>query len=309
MFGSRSGTAAAGAARAGHAACSGCSLCLLVCPTWRSTHDPRMTPEGRAKALQHGATAEDLRASVESCTLCGACEPVCPEQIDLVGMTLDLRARLADAEAVAASQERMKARTPSAPVAASRLVLAGPALRAKAGALAKIARLLDARACADEGGDIAHALQSGAPIPPGRLESFLAGLRNAKTLYVEDGFWMRHLRVWLPKLRMMGLGEALSLLATVRGALRKTDLYVIDTRAYHGDYERLVGHYDRLRAERACSFNLDLQRIAIPAANQAAWILKGRSVERIVVERQEDGEAFLQHGAYPVVHVAELADH
>ncbi len=306
MFGSRSGTAAA---RAGHAACSGCSLCLLVCPTWRSTHDPRMTPEGRAKALQHGATAEDLRASVESCTLCGACEPVCPEQIDLVGMTLDLRARLADAEAVAASQERMKARTPIPPVSALRLVLAGPALTAKADALGKIARLLDARACADDGADIAHALQSGTPIPPGRLEGFLSGLRNAKTLYVEDGFWMRHLRAWLPKLRMVGLGEALSLLATVRGALRKTDLYVIDTRAYHVDYERLVGHYDRLRAERACSFNLDLQRIAIPTATQSAWILKGRSVERIVVERQEDGEAFLQHGGYPVVHVAELADH
>lgn len=309
MFGTRSGTIVGAAARAGHGACSGCSLCLLVCPTWRSTHDPRMTPEGRAKALQHGATAEDVRASVDSCTLCGACEPVCPEEIDLVGMTLDLRARLADAEAVTASQKRMKARPPIPAVTASRLLLAGPALRAKAGALAKIARLLDARACADGGADIAQALESGIPIPPERLERFLAGLRNAKTLYVEDGSWMRHLRVWLPKLRMSGLGEALSLLATVRGALRKTDLYVIDTRTYHGDYERLVGHYDRLRAERACSFNLDLQRIAIPAAGQAAWILKGRSVERVVVERQEDAEAFLQHGGYPVVHVAELADH
>src|SRR3954463_1005882 len=86
--------------RKGHASCSGCSLCLLVCPVWRKTHDPRMTPEGRAKALQHGASPADIAASVQSCTLCGACEPVCPEEIDLVGMTLDLRTRLADTQAV-----------------------------------------------------------------------------------------------------------------------------------------------------------------------------------------------------------------
>jgi ferredoxin len=305
MFGSTTGAAA----RAGHAACSGCSLCLLVCPAWRSTHDPRMTPEGRAKALQHGATFEDVRASVDACTLCGACEPVCPEKIDLVGMTLDLRTHLADAGVVMSMQQQMNARPPVPQVAGARLVLAGPALRAKAGAPARIARLLNAEVCADDGADLLQGLQSGAPIPSERRERFLAGLRSAKTVYVEDGSWIRHLRGWLPKLRVTGLGEALSLLATVRGGLRKTDLYVIETRAYHGDYERLVSHYDRLRAERSCSLNLDLQRIAIPAAGQAAWILKGRSVERIVVEREEDAEPFLRHGGYPVVHVSELADH
>src|SRR3954466_8279870 len=95
------------AMRKDHAACSGCSLCLLVCPVWRRTHDPRMTPEGRAKALQHGATPQDLALSVASCELCGACEPVCPENIDLVGMTLDLRTRLADSQAVQATGYRM----------------------------------------------------------------------------------------------------------------------------------------------------------------------------------------------------------
>jgi hypothetical protein len=84
---------------------------------------------------------------------------------------------------------------------------------------------------------------------------------------------------------------------------------VIEPRAYHEDYERLVKHYDRLRLERGCATNLDLQRIAIPAAGEADWILKGRRVERIVVERMEDAEAFSRHSALPVVHVAELADH
>ena len=46
-----------------HASCSGCSLCLLACPVWRQTRDIRLTPHGRAKALQHGAGAAALGAS------------------------------------------------------------------------------------------------------------------------------------------------------------------------------------------------------------------------------------------------------
>ena len=63
-------------------ACSGCSLCLLVCPVWRRKRDLRFTPHGRAKALQHGVPVAEIRDSIESCTLCGACEPACPENID-----------------------------------------------------------------------------------------------------------------------------------------------------------------------------------------------------------------------------------
>ena len=307
MFGSARGAAA----RNGHAACSGCSLCLLVCPVWRRTHDPRMTPEGRAKALQHGASAKEIEDSVRSCTLCGACEPVCPEEIDLVGMTLDLRARLADPLAVEASQRSMNEDRDRLPArGSSRVVfLPGPALRAKPEALARVATLLGGAVCADDGADLALALESGATIPKQRLDRFLAHLRSAHTMIVEDGLWMRHLRSWLPKARLVGLGEALSSLDAVRRGLRKTDLYVIEPRSYHGDYQRLVKHYDRLRSERGCAFNLDLQRIAVPAFGQADWILKGRSVDRIVVERLEDAVPFERHGSYPVVHVAELADH
>jgi hypothetical protein len=175
--------------------------------------------------------------------------------------------------------------------------------------LGRIAALLGSAVCADDGADIAQAIESGVPVQANRLESFLAHLRGARSIVVEDGFWIRHLRAWLPKARLAGLGESLSSLAAIRAGLRKTDLYVIESRTYHGDYERLVKHYDRLRAERGCAFNLDLQRIAIPAAGQADWILKGRKVSRIVVERLEDGAAFESHGGYPVVHLAELADH
>ena len=80
--------------RGDFAACSGCSLCLLVCPVWRRTRDLRFTPHGRAKALQNGVPVTELKDSIDSCTLCGACEPVCPENIDLVAMTQNLRAQL-----------------------------------------------------------------------------------------------------------------------------------------------------------------------------------------------------------------------
>ena len=303
MFGSRKGAAA----RNDHAACSGCSLCLLVCPVWRQTHDPRMTPEGRAKALQNGASAAEIAASVGSCTLCGACEPVCPEEIDLVGMTLELRRRLGPA----AQASPGDAQGPIAPSGAAAIVFVpGAALRAKGESAARrVAATIGAAVCEDGGDDLISALEAGLPVPDTRRDRFLAGLRSARTIVVDNGLWMRPLRAWLPRLRVIGLGEALSSLEAVRKNLRASDLYVLEPRAYHGDYERLVKHYDRLRVERGCAFNLDLQRIAIPADGQAEWILKGLTIDRIVVERLEDSEAFERLGRYPVVHVAELADH
>src|SRR4051812_9005201 len=95
--------------------CSGCSLCLLVCPVWRATRDLRMSPHGRAKALQNGASIEQIAASVEACTLCGACEPVCPERINLVEMVIELRTKLPRLPAVLELQTCVDAATVRAP--------------------------------------------------------------------------------------------------------------------------------------------------------------------------------------------------
>ena len=76
---------------ADYAACSGCALCLLVCPIWRQTGDVELTPLGCSKALQFGAAVEALVAAAQWCNLCGACAPVCPEGIDLVGLMRSLR--------------------------------------------------------------------------------------------------------------------------------------------------------------------------------------------------------------------------
>lgn len=312
-----------------YAACSGCALCLLVCPVWRRTHDFALTPYGRAKALQLGATAADIADSVQSCTLCAACVPVCPEEIPLVDMTLDLRRRLPQHAATQNRLAAMDERKPPVPASIStNLLLPGRALRARPATLARVCALLQKTGATaigkDDGADIALAFEAGAEISPQRMGRFLRPLQGLKHIIVADGLLLRHLRTLLPRSRIVGLGEALSGVAAVRCALRASDLYVIEPRAYHADYGRLVGHYDALRKERACSFNLDLQRIAIPATArslpqtlglevvddkaQARWIMQGRNIKRIVVESVEDVTAFEQVSDCPVVHLADLAD-
>jgi len=66
--------------------CYGCSLCLLSCPMWLQRRDVRFSPQGYAKAMQHGATAADMAEALSACIQCGACDLLCPEQIDLSGM-------------------------------------------------------------------------------------------------------------------------------------------------------------------------------------------------------------------------------
>ena len=314
------------------AACSGCGLCLLVCPVWRRTHDLGLSPLGRAKALQYGVHAADIGASVESCTLCAACEPVCPEEIAMVALTLDLRRRLRQAAAAPAALARMGETSPPTPMppasAAAVLLLPDRALRERPEVLARVSTLLGGASAialgADDGADIALALETGTPVPAARLERFLQRLRRAAMIVAADGLLLRHLRQWLPQAKIVTLGEALSRLPAVRRGLRASDLYVIEARAYHADYQRLVKYYDGLRTAATCAFNLDLQRIAIPATArslqqrlglepiddkvQLNWILRGREVTRIVVESLEDGAVFAQVSSLPVVHLVDLAD-
>jgi ferredoxin len=317
--------------RKDYASCSGCGLCLLVCPVWRRHRDIGLTPLARAKALQHGAAAADIAASIQSCTLCAACEPACPEDIDLVAMTLQLRLALPQPAAMEAlrSQMEQQAARPFAPqTTAAAMLLPNQALRERPATLTRAAALLgDANPIPiadDDGADIALALEAGAAVPAPRLERFLQPLRRLNTIVVADGLLLRQLRQWLPRSKTISLGVALSGLPAVRGALRASDLYVIEPRAYHADYQRLVQYYDALRAATACTLNLDLQRIAIPAAArslpqrlaleavdgsvQAHWILQGRDVARIVVESLEDAAAFAQVSGLPVVHLADLVD-
>ena len=61
----------------------------------QARRDIRYSPQGIAKALQMDVAPAALVDAVDACTLCGACEPACPEVLPLVELTLDLRRRLA----------------------------------------------------------------------------------------------------------------------------------------------------------------------------------------------------------------------
>lgn len=292
-----------------HAQCSGCSLCLLACPVWHQTGDIRLTPHGRAKALQHGARVDELGAAVDACTLCGACEPACPERLPLVDMILALRAQ----RPAAASVQFVDVKEP----AAGTLLLAGTALRRDAERLRRVAGMLDATIASDDGSDIAEAIERGLPVPAARLRSFHENLRKAGRLIVAEGLLLRKIREWLPRVRAISLGKALSAQDAVRAKLRASDLYVIEARAFHADHARLVRHYDALRRQDGFATNLDLQRLAIPTCTasvskavdstaQARWILDGRAHERVVVEDPADREAFAAATDRPVVHLGDL---
>jgi len=313
-----------------YAACNGCSLCRLVCPMWRSHRDPRFSAEGLAKALQHGATPAQLAAPIEACSLCGACDPVCPERIDLPGLVMDLRLRLANSLPLPGSplldELRASLRQGAKASAASHsapLLLPGPDLRADAALLERVQALLGLAVAEDDGADISLALELGVEIPPQRLQQFLASL-SGHSIVAADGLLLRQLRRWLPGSQRMGLGAALGSRPAVRSNLLATDLYVIEARAYHADYERMVAYYDRLQLETGCALNLDLQRIAIPAvaqerpqklglargddAAQVRRILQGSKATRIVVESLAERAVFARACDLPVVHLAELGE-
>jgi len=275
-----------------HHDCSGCGLCLLVCPIWRDSRDVRLTPKGRARAIQHSATREDLAASVAGCTLCGACEPACPEELPLVDMVMALRSETALPQVQVHGGGKKK------------LLLPGQALRTDAERLAKTLALLEGYDLAqDDGTDIVHALETGATIADERLAAFLAPLAVAR-LVVGEGLLLRALRRWLPDAYILGIGEAL--LPAISNRLRPGDFYVIASQAFNLDQARLIRSYDAMRTASGCEMNLDLQRIAMPASGQAGWILEGRRVERIVVEDLAERPAFAFAGK-PVLHLAELA--
>ena len=111
--------------RPGYEKCNGCRVCTLPCPVWRQTHDFSLTHAGRARAIQCGASPEDINDSILSCILCGACESVCPFGIDTVGVTIDLRSMLNKEKIASESREERISESLNKKKTYSRLLLPG----------------------------------------------------------------------------------------------------------------------------------------------------------------------------------------
>lgn len=316
--------------------CHGCGLCALVCPVWQQTHDVSCAPHGHAKALQYGGKINVK--GLFDCVLCGACEPVCPEDIEIMAMLIDLRKKSASSRPQGANipaksatrqnkQDSNKTDTKTHEV----LLLADEALSHQPALLGRVLELLSGEGvigqAQDNGSDISLALQSGTTISSKRRNEFIDSIKYASRLVISDGLLKNAIQDWLPAIEIISLGYALSNLPAIQQKLGAKDLYIIETQAYHADFDRLVTHYDRLRRSSGCELNLDLQRLAIPTggigadfkqapyeaaagfdvSRQCQWILQGLDIERIVVENVEDGIVMKNVSNKPVIHVAELA--
>jgi NAD-dependent dihydropyrimidine dehydrogenase PreA subunit len=313
-----------------HSNCHGCSLCLLSCPMWQQRRDVQYSPQGIFKALQHKATHEEISPALFSCLLCGACDTLCPENIDITASIKTLRKESFAAGTALELKDKVDAllalASPEAKVEENTLILPGKALRDTPVTLARIQSLLsnetNSALAADDGDDIALALEAGIEISEHRLHSFLEPLQGAKKLYVNNGLLLKSLRQWLPATELFALGHSLSQLNALTKKLNADDLYLIEARAFHLDHKLKTTHYDQLRHQQGCQINLDLQRNAIPTAAgglnaiqpmldskaQGEWILNGRNVQRIVVECAEDGIAMSQVSELPVLHIADLME-
>lgn len=310
----------------GYEACSGCGICTMSCPLWWETRDVWYTPHGRARALQGGATAEDVADSVFRCRMCGACEPACPEQIDILKLVRELRVRLTESGRnpfVSSVSAPVGDDTESGP---ARWLLAGPELSDRPDLLEHVVEILGGptrvHVATDDGRDVARAYEAGLPLDPARLDRFLDRFDGARELIVVEGILHALLRGRHPSLRIRGLAEVLLNNTAIVSRLGPRDLLVIDARAYHADHARLARRFTELRSITGCQLNFDLQRLAIPTGAESlqarcngrraseasvSWLLEGREVDRIVVESPVDLDALPPEVDVPVVHLAALA--
>ncbi len=299
---------------------------------WQQHRDVQYSPQGLFKALQHNASHHDITPALFSCLLCGACDTLCPENIDITetiktlrketfshGIEAELKQKITSLFTQQASSSKVK-------IEKHTIILPGKALRSNPMRLTKIQSLLsseiDTSLSLDDGDDIALALEAGIEIPEHRLQRFLEPLQRAKRLYVSNGHLLKSLRQWLPASELLALGHGLSQLSTLTKKLNKNDLYLIEARSFHHDHQQKITHYDQLRHQQGCQMNLDLQRNAIPTAagglnaikpmldskEQAHWILSGRNIQRIIVECAEDEVVMSQVSDLPILHIADLME-
>jgi ferredoxin len=308
-----------------HVQCHGCSLCALVCPVCHQQQDVMRTPHGHAKTLQHNGEVES--EALFSCILCGACIPVCPQDIDLMDMFITLRIKASKGEQHAETNKAVQQRIQNnlqqnkiQNISGKTVFLANETLRTNKKYLDNIFTLLNENnnliLADDDGADIALALETGIEIPAQRINQFFDPLKQAGKIIVADGLLMRELMNRLPQNRIVSLGHELSSLHAVKTRLCPTDFYIIESRAYHADYDTLLTHYNALQQEQGCMLNLDLHRLAIPtgangvvqidAEKQSRWILEGWDFERIVVEDINDIAILSRISDKPVVHVTEI---
>ncbi|MCK4739037.1 MAG: 4Fe-4S dicluster domain-containing protein [Deltaproteobacteria bacterium] len=315
--------------------CTGCALCLLNCPLWRSTKDVLQTPFGRFKAMQLGHLSEDvlkeagISEGIESCVLCGSCEVLCPTSSAVTEVTISERAKL---NVLSGKKTNQKSRSGALAFVKNTSEKKEVALFIGTEDKDTLDSELIEQAVNLFGGKEKVALIEART---SNLESALAVMDNkeirrifkgAKEIVSFEGLLLKPLRkaLSLPKKSIISLGERLLKIPKIRQALLASDLYIIDARSYNLDYERLVNFYDEVKKDIGLSMNLDLHRSVTTLGRdnlkraegegvselnltQARWILEGRRFKRIVTEHPADALIFRKVTDVPVLSILELA--
>ena len=312
--------------------CTGCALCLLNCPVWRSKKDMTLTPYGRFKAMQWGSSLgevpDGLNAGVDACTLCGSCEVLCPVDNEITTITLEERRRFSvlgetNSERYSRYLKKGGAVFDANKVADKEVVLVAGKGCVEDALIEKAVALLggSGKVCVIEA-DM-FAFESAHASIEDEADAVRHIFKNAREVVLFEGLLLRPLREILPlsKKKVISIGERLLREPSIRRELLSSDLYIVDARSYNLDHKRLLRLYNDLKKDVGFSMNLDLHRSAISLGReifssdddnkknveaQARWILEGRSFERIVVENPVDADIFRALTEAPVTTLLEL---
>lgn len=71
--------------------CISCGICIGSCPTYKARAEEDYGPRGRVRMIErvlrkNDVLSEDEREALAACTLCRACETVCPSKMDYHGL-------------------------------------------------------------------------------------------------------------------------------------------------------------------------------------------------------------------------------
>jgi len=150
------------------------------------TNTMSLTRKARAKALQGGATYEEIGLSIDSCLLCGACEAACPENIGLADLNIYQRQELNRSRTSYPDwypDEQVVTNIHGRGVNAATLFLAGASIADNQEVCSAILKQIKGNGrtalAPDDGQDIARFMEAGLPLKTERVDRFLSSLRQA----------------------------------------------------------------------------------------------------------------------------------
>jgi heterodisulfide reductase subunit C len=283
----------------------------MVCPVYYQGGSVMETPHGWAKTLQGNDELE--QDHVFACVLCGACAPLCPQDIDMMQMLIALRQGYDHGDELGEKMHERSAQKGKTVLITDRELAQNP------DRIEKVMELLGdqhVQLAFDQGDDISEAMMQGRKVSHGRLHQFLTSLQPVKKIIISDGLLQKLIKDKLPQIPMESLGRNLSSHTRIRNSISANDYYVIDSQGYHADYTRAVIYYDDMQQKTHCILNRDLHRLAIPTgaqsvaefdhAAQIGWLISGSNAQRIITESLSDYRLLRQHCQQLVVHITEL---